>query len=152
VQGYFAEHARNVNNWYAEAEQELKHAQATAAKYKKDPTKAPEFPAQLKAVVRKLDQTYRDMKADANAYGTAWFGYRQTIGLDLPDKHLARFEAQRNKLINDQKVMAVKFTRVKAMRAEAASLVQVADKATLKSKIKTNKAGQRPINDAHAGA
>lgn len=147
VQDYFEQHKRTVNQLLAEANQEIKYARSIAAKYKKDPRKT-EYVPQLKHSAKKLGDLHKAMKADALDFGQAWFGYRGSPTNHIPRKHLTTFFSVRSRLMNEQKVMSSLFEQVKAMQREAASLVAVAEKATMKADIKRNQGQQRPIADA----
>jgi len=89
---------------------------------------------------------------DAQQFGAAWFHYRSAVANKIPEKYQATFKALRAKVMEDQKTITTKQTKIKGYAAEAEGLVKLAAKATMKSGIKAGTGVQRPIAAAQQDA
>ncbi len=148
---YFTQHITKVNNWERLSQQAITAARKAAADYKKDTTAG--LPPQLQQAVENLRLWEAAMGDDGTALGAAWFGYRADGDMNkIPLKYRAAFQAVRNKLMDEQKVVSTTRARVKAYQAEAEALLKVAAKATMKAGIKAGTGAQRPIAEAQQDA
>jgi hypothetical protein len=147
---YFDRHDSRVNNWLNLSEKSITGARKAAAAYKKDTSTG--VPAQLQQSVSDLDLWAKAITDDARLFGAAWFKYRNNPANNVPLKYQASFAAIRQKVMEDQKAVTTKATRIKGYKAEAEALLQVAAKATMKAGIKAGTGAQRLVAAAQQDA
>jgi hypothetical protein len=150
IRAYFTEHKAKVDNWQRLSEQAITNARKAASTYKKDTSTG--VPPQLQQAAADMALWAQAIAADAQEFGAAWFHYRATVANKVPGKYQATFIAMRSKVMEDQKTITTKQTKIKGYVAEAEGLVKLAAKATMKSEIKAGTGVQRPIADAQRDA
>jgi hypothetical protein len=150
LRAYFKQHSDKVDNWLRMSDQAIGNARKAAATYKKDTSKG--VPPQLQQAVADMTLWAQAITLDADEFGAAWFDYRGNVADKIPIKYKAAFLALRGKVLEDQKAILIKKTKIKGYVAEAEGLVQVAAKATMKAGIKAGTGVQRPIADAQRDA
>jgi len=150
LQGYFKQHTDKVDNWVRMSDQAIANARKAAAVYKKDTSTG--LPPQIKQAADDITLWVKAIGDDSQEYGAAWFAYRGAMANKVPAKYQTAFLAVRSKLMDDQKIIITKQTKLKGYAAEAEGLLQVAAKATMKAGIKAGTGVQRPIADAQKDA
>ncbi len=150
IRAYFDQHKAKVDNWLRLSDQAITNARKAAAAYKKDTSAG--VPPQLRQAAADMALWAQAITDDAQQFGAAWFGYRATVANKVPEKYQATFKAVRAKVMEDQKSITTKQTKIKGYVAEAEGLVKLAAKATMKSAIKTGTGVQRPIAEAQQDA
>jgi len=150
IRAYFTEHKAKVDNWQRLSEQAIANARKAAAAYKKDTSTG--VPPQLQQAAADMTLWAQAITDDAQQFGAAWFHYRSAVANKIPEKYQATFKALRAKVMEDQKTITTKQTKIKGYAAEAEGLVKLAAKATMKSGIKAGTGVQRPIAAAQQDA
>lgn len=150
IRAYFSQHSAKVDNWLRLSELAITNARKAAATYKKDTRTG--VPPQLQQAVADMTLWAQAITDDAQAFGAAWFGYRAAMANKVPEKYQATFKTLRAKVMEDQKAITTKQTKIKGYIAEAEGLVKLAAKATMKAGIKAGTGVQRPIADAQHDA
>lgn len=143
IRAYFAQHSGKVDNWVRLSEQAIKQARKAADAHKKNPTSG--APAQIQQAADDMTLWAQAITSDAQAFGAAWFNYRNNVATHLPEKYLAAFKAARAKVMEDQKAITIKHAKIKGYAAEAQGLLKVVAKATMKAGIKAGTGVQRDI-------
>jgi hypothetical protein len=150
LRDYYTQHRAKVDNWVNLSEQAIKNARKAAAAYKKDTSTG--APAQIQQTVADLDLWAKAITDDARDFGAAWFAYRNAPATHVPDKYQASFQQVRQKVMEDQKAITNKLTRIQGYKNEAEALLKLTAKASMKAGIKAGTGVQRPIETARQDA